>query len=74
VANWQEAIEIWEELVDNAKRKAAGRTCLNIAVAHEVLGNTDLALDWAKRSYEDYKDKLGKNYTKVLLKRKRLEY
>lgn len=73
VANWKEAIEIWQEVLENAKRKTAGRACLNIAVAYEVLGETDKALDWAKRSYEDYKDKLGKDYAKVLLRRKRLE-
>jgi tetratricopeptide (TPR) repeat protein len=74
VANWQEAIEIWEELVDKVKRKTAGRACLNIAVAYEVLGNTDQALEWAQRSYMDYRDKLGKDYAKVLLRRKSLEY
>ena len=73
VANWEGAIEIWKELVENVKRKTAGRSCLNIAVAYEVLGNTDMALEWAKRSYEDYNDKLGKDYAKVLLRRKRLE-
>ena len=73
VANWREAIEIWEGLLTNAKRKAAGRICPNIAVAYEVLGETDKALDWAKLSYEDYRDKMGKDYAKVLLRRKRLE-
>ena len=70
VANWQGAIEIWTELADHNKQKTAGRASLNIAVANEVLGNTDLALDWAKRSYEYYDDKLGRSYTKILLKRK----
>jgi hypothetical protein len=46
---------------------------LNIAVANEVLGNTDLALDWAKRSYEYHNDKLGRSYSKILLRRKSLE-
>lgn len=73
VANWQGAMEIWEELADDSKRKTAGRACLNIAVANEVLGNTDLALDWAKKSYEFYDDKLGRSYSKVLLRRKNLE-
>ena len=73
VANWQGAMEIWEELADDSKQKTAGRACLNIAVANEVLGNTDLALDWAKKSYEDYDDKLGRSYSKVLLRRKNLE-
>jgi len=73
VANWQGAIEIWDELSNNSKQKTAGRACLNIAVANEVLGNTDLALDWAKKSYEYYDDKLGRNYSKILLRRKSFE-
>jgi hypothetical protein len=74
VANWDGAIEIWSKLAENAKRKTAGRACLNIAVAYEVLGKTDLALEWAKKSYEDYNDKLGRDYAKILLRRKSLEY
>jgi hypothetical protein len=73
VANWQGAIEIWDDFSDHSKQKTAGRACLNIAVANEVLGNTDLALDWAKKSYEYYDDKLGRTYSKVLLRRKSAE-
>ena len=73
VANWPGALEIWEELAVHSKQKTAGRACLNIAVANEVLGNTDLALDWAKKSYEYHNDKLGRSYSKVLLRRKNLE-
>jgi len=73
VANWQGAIEIWDELSNDRKQKTAGRACLNIAVANEVLGNTDLALDWAKKSYEYYDDKLGRSYSKILLRRKSYE-
>jgi hypothetical protein len=73
VANWQGAIEIWDELADHEQNKTAGRASLNIAVANEVLGNTDLALDWAKKSYEYHNDKLGRSYSKILLRRKRLE-
>ena len=73
VANWQGAIEIWGELSDHGKPKTAGRACLNIAVANEVLGNTDIALEWAQRSYEYYDDKLGRRYAKILLKRRSIE-
>jgi Family of unknown function (DUF6340)/Prokaryotic membrane lipoprotein lipid attachment site len=73
VANWQGAIDIWNEFSDDHKQKTAGRACLNIAVANEVLGNTDFALDWAKKSYEYYNDKLGRDYSKILLRRKRIE-
>jgi len=73
VANWQGAIEIWDELSDHRKRKTGGRACLNIAVANEVLGNTDIALEWAQKSYEYYDDKLGRRYAKILLQRRSIE-
>ena len=73
VANWKGAIEVWEPMTDDPKSKTAGRACLNMAVANEVLGNTEPALDWAKKAYEDYNDKLGRDYAKILLKRKRIE-
>jgi hypothetical protein len=38
-----------------------------------VLGHTDLALEWAKKSYEFYKDKLGRSYSNVLLLRRNIE-
>jgi len=73
VANWEGAIEIWSELSEHGKRKTAGRACLNIAVANEVLGDTENALEWAKRSYEFYDDKLGRDYSKILLRRRNIE-
>lgn len=73
VANWQGAIDIWDGLDESTKRKTAGRACLNIAVGYEVLGDTNTALKWAQRSYEFYGDKLGRDYSKVLLRRQRIE-
>lgn len=73
VANWQGALDTWKDLITHANRVTAGRACLNIAVACEVLGRTDLALEWAQRSYEEYSDKLGRDYAKVLLNRKKIE-
>ena len=73
VANWIGAVEIWDDLTDHPKRKTAGRACLNIAVANEVLGNTDTALEWAQRSYEFYRNKLGRSYAKILLNRRKIE-
>ena len=68
VANWVGAMEVWVDLTEHRKRKTAGRACLNMAVANEVLGNPEDALGWAQRSYEYYDDKLGRSYSKVLLR------
>jgi len=73
VAKWQDAMAAWKDVVEVGNRKAAGRAALNIAVSYEVLGETDTALHWAQRAYRDYGDKLGRDYAKILLKRRRFE-
>ncbi len=73
VANWDGAMEIWGALTDDPKPKTAGRACLNMAVSNEVKGHTVPALDWAQKSYEFYNDKLGRDYAKILLRRKSIE-
>jgi len=72
-ANWEGAIQAWTAILNKSHGKNAGRAALNIAVGHEVLGETKQALDWAKKSYEDYGDKLGREYTNILLRRKQIE-
>lgn len=74
VAKWNDAIAVWKRLIDeNPRSKSAGRAALNIAVSYEVLGNTDLALQWAQRAYRDYGDKESRDYAKILLRRQRVE-
>ena len=72
VANWNGALEAWTELSKTKNRKNAGRACLNAAVANEVLGNTDQALYWAKKAYEDYGDKIARDYAGKLNQRKNM--
>ena len=73
VANWEGAAEIWTQLSKSDNPVNAGRACLNMAVACEVLGKTDLALMWAKKSYEEYGNKLGREYANKLKHRINLE-
>ncbi|MBD0833135.1 DUF6340 family protein [Aestuariibaculum sediminum] len=74
VAKWNEAISIWKDLINaNPRSKSAGRAAHNIAVSYEVLGDTDMALQWAQRAYRDYGDKVSRNYAKILLRRQRVE-
>lgn len=73
VAKWEEAIDKWKELSGSNNQTTAGRACLDIAVAYEVLGNTEEALKWAQKAYEDYNDKLARNYAKILLNRRNIE-
>ncbi|HRG37459.1 MAG TPA: DUF6340 family protein [Bacteroidia bacterium] len=66
VANWKGASEIWLELTKSKNRKNAGKACLNMAVACEALGNIKDAYSWAKKAYEDYGNRLGRDYANKL--------
>ncbi|MHB9055004.1 MAG: DUF6340 family protein [Paludibacteraceae bacterium] len=72
-ANWVNAIEDWEEIVKTGSIENAGRAAFNIAVAYEVLDKTNQALDWAKRSFEDFGEKPGREYYNILQKRAEIE-
>lgn len=67
--DWNAAIEIWKPLTKSTDEKTARRAAYNMAVAAEVQGGLDTAIDWAKKA-----DKLGEkkayNYINVLNKRK----
>ena len=75
VANWQGAIDVWNETLKNtSSAKNAGRLCLNIAVAYEVLGDVKQAQVWVKKSYEDYGNKRARDYSNQLSYRAQYEY
>lgn len=73
VADWENAIIEWSEVVNTGKRKAAGRAAYNIAVAYEVLGDLEEAKEWAARSYTEFKEKEADDYFKTLRNRIRDE-
>jgi hypothetical protein len=70
VADWQGAIQSWEEAMQIAKKdKHKGRISLNIAVGYEVLGDLDKALEWAKKSYVEYEEDMADDYMSQLRER-----
>lgn len=73
VANWTGASEIWIELSKSKRRENAGRACLDMAVACEVLGKMNDAVMWAEKSYEDFGNKLGREYANKLKYRQNYE-
>ena len=73
VNQWEEAIKTWEGGIANARRKQAGNLCYNIAIGHEVLGNLDTAIDWAQRSWVEYREKRGMDYVRRLRARQSAE-
>lgn len=70
LGKWDEAGILWEKETGNSSMKIAGRACYNMAIINEINGDLDAALQWAQKSYEDYNDKLGIRYVRILENRK----
>ncbi len=67
---WDEAGALWEKEVTNNKGDIAGRACYNMAIINEINGNLEEAIKWAEKSYEDYGNKLARDYARVLKNRR----
>ncbi|PLX12650.1 MAG: hypothetical protein C0597_12795 [Marinilabiliales bacterium] len=65
--NWQEAITIWENYIDDIDKEIASRACFNLAFANEMLGKLDLAIAWAEQS-KKIKNKSRTRYYISMLK------
>lgn len=69
VADWKGAIESWTKALNDKKKKVRRRAAFNIAVAYEVLGDLQLAKEWASKAYTEYGEKDAKQYYDVLVYR-----
>jgi len=69
VGEWGKAAEIWEDVANKASGKSAGKAAFNTALAYEVLGELDIAREWASRSYTDYGNKDGRDYVRIIDRR-----
>lgn len=68
--NWDGAAEIWRDETKNRDSKIAGRAHYNMAIINEINGEIDRAIEWARKSYEDFNDKLALRYLNILKHRK----
>ncbi len=66
VNDWEGAMDAWYRSVDSDKRKTAGRSAYNLALMHEIEGDLERALEWARYSYSDYRIKRARNYAAML--------
>ena len=64
--NWDGAAELWDKEVSNPKRKVASRACYNMAIINEINDDLSVAVEWASKSYTDYKNKMALRYLNVL--------
>ncbi len=69
--NWQTALNLWEETAVNSKSKSRiSKAQFNVALAYEMTGNLDEAIDWALKSYKTMYRPLTYEYLQVLKRRK----
>ena len=66
---WDDAIEIWKGIVNVNDKKVASRASYNMALASEIKGYLDAAIDWAKKA-KALGDKRANSYISTLNKRK----
>jgi len=70
--NMEQATNMWKRVMAQAgtkNKKAAGRAAYNMAVASEVNGNLDIALEWAQRAWTEYGNKKARDYVNVIKQR-----
>lgn len=69
VAEWDKAVDIWKDGIVTAEPKEAGKLAYNVAIAYEVLGEMDMAKEWAQTAYVKYGNKDGRTYLNTLTRR-----
>ena len=67
--DWDGAISIWKDLVNSIDEKIARRSAYNMAIASEIKGGLDAAIEWAKKA-KNLGEKKAYNYINVLNRRK----
>lgn len=69
--DWLTAVEKWKEIAEKAGSKTLkSKAELNIALGYEILGNIDLAIQWALNSYNTMYRPLTYDYLETLKRRK----
>ena len=67
--DWENAIKIWKKLSKSSDDKIAGYACFNMALASEIKGELETAIDWANNA-KKFGDKKSDSYINTLHKRK----
>jgi TPR repeat protein len=67
--NWKLASDVWNKGAQSSDPKAARRASYNMALAAEVAGDLDLAIQWAERAAQ-LGDRRAPRYVQILQQRK----
>lgn len=66
---WTKAAELWDKYINDVDREIASRATFNMALASEMLGELELAVKYAERSYKIKSKSRTKYYIYTLQKR-----
>ena len=70
-SQWESAIKLWKDTAEQTKSKSVkSKAEFNIALGYEMLGDIDLAIEWALKSYETMYRTNTFNYLETLKRRK----
>jgi hypothetical protein len=64
--NWKSAAHYWRESLTSGDIKIKAQACFNLALANEMEGLLEPALEWAKESYGYFPDTLNATYISIL--------
>jgi len=67
--NWEAAAKVWEKYTNNPDPKVAGFACYNMALANEMQGELEIALNWADKAMKKYGLKRAVSYVNILNRR-----
>lgn len=68
---WDEAAKIWVKYATTPSKTVRGKVEFNMALASEMFGKIDLAIEWCIKSYQTSYLKVKEDYLKILLLRKK---
>jgi hypothetical protein len=69
VNDWKGAAEIWQKHVNSSDPKIGGYATYNMALACEMDGDLECALDWAQKSFVNFNNKSARYYVNILKRR-----
>jgi hypothetical protein len=71
-AEWEQAVALWKETAENTKSKSTkSKAQFNIAIAYEISGDIDNAINWALDSYNTMYHQITYQYLELLERRKK---
>jgi len=63
---WEEAAEIWKKHTSNSSKTIRSKVEYNLALASEMIGDLDLAIEWGLKSFKSRYSKAIEVYLKTL--------